>query len=197
MLSACFSKADKRPTQELASKRQALSSATDRGVSIWRIENRAMKTISPVELQMLIDKTDVELIDVRPRKDFERVHAWPARSIPLSQFEPHSVLAHRQLDRHAPIYLMCRDTTLASLAACGLAGAGLDEPIVVEGGLEAWQGQCLPVVRKKFWQIPKIAALKTVLHAVIAAPLTLASPISISRGSCSFRGLGGRVAVGP
>ena len=116
-----------------------------------------MKTITPFELQMLIDKGDVELIDVRPKRDFEKVHALVARSIPLSQFEPHSVLAHRKLDRHAPLYLMCRDNTLASLAACGLAGAGLDEPIVVEGGLEAWQGQCLPVVCKKFWKLPPVA----------------------------------------
>ena len=116
-----------------------------------------MKTITPFELQMLIDQGDVELIDVRPKRDFEGVHALVARSIPLSEFEPHSVLAHRKLDRHAPLYLMCRDTTLASLAACGLAGAGLDEAIVVEGGLEAWQGQCLPVVRKKFWKLPPVA----------------------------------------
>ena len=113
-----------------------------------------MKTITPFELQMLIDRSDVELIDVRPKRDFEKVHALVARSIPLSEFEPHSVLAHRKLDRHAPLYIMCRDNTLASLAACSLAGAGLDEPIVVEGGLEAWQGQCLPVARKKFWKLP-------------------------------------------
>jgi len=116
-----------------------------------------MKTITPLELQMLIDKGDVELIDVRPKKDFEKVHALVARSIPLSQFEPHSVLAQRKLDRHAPLYLMCRDNTLASLAACGLAGAGLDETIVVEGGLEAWQGQRLPVVHRKFWKLPPVA----------------------------------------
>jgi rhodanese-related sulfurtransferase len=122
-----------------------------------------MRTITPVELQMLIDKSDVELIDVRPRKDFEKVHVLSARSIPLSQLEPHSMLAHRKLDRHAPIYLMCRDNTLASLAACGLASAGLDEPIVVEGGLEAWQGQCLPVVRKKFWGLPIIDPRAAVL----------------------------------
>ena len=116
-----------------------------------------MKTITPFELQVLIDQGDVELIDVRPKRDFEKLHALVARSIPLSEFEPHSVLVHRKLDRHAPIYLMCRDNTLASLAACGLTGAGLDEPIVVDGGLEAWQGQCLPVTRKKSWVLPPVA----------------------------------------
>jgi rhodanese-related sulfurtransferase len=108
-----------------------------------------MKTITPFELQMLIDKRTVELIDVRPKKEFKTAHAWVARSIPLSEFEPHSVLAHRKLDKRAPLYIMCRNRMLASLAACGLAAAGLPEPIVVDGGIEAWEEQCLPIVRKR------------------------------------------------
>lgn len=132
-----------------------------------------MKTITPFELQMLIDKNDVELIDVRPRKDFEKVHALPARSIPLSEFEPHSVLAHRKLDRHAPLYLMCRRKTLASLAACGLAGAGLDEAVVVEGGLEAWQNQGLPVVRSTSWRMPRMELATTTLVAGFVVGLGL------------------------
>ena len=67
-----------------------------------------MKTITPFELQMLIDKGPVELIDVRPRQEFKTVHALVARSVPLSELEPHSMLAHRKLDRHAPLYIMCR-----------------------------------------------------------------------------------------
>ncbi len=133
-----------------------------------------MKTITPFDLQLLIDNGDVELIDVRPKKDFEKVHALVARSIPLSEFEPHSVLAHRKLDKRAPLYIMCRKKTLASLAACGLAGAGLDEPIVVEGGLEAWAGQCLPVVRKKFWRLPEMEAPTAILLVGLAVGLGLA-----------------------
>jgi len=136
-----------------------------------------MKTITPFELQRLIDRGDVELIDVRPRKDFEKVHALTARSIPLSTFEPHSVLAHRKLDKHAPLYLMCRRKTLATLAACGLAGAGLDEPIVVEGGLEAWEGQRLPVVRRaNLWQRPSLDTPTAMLFAGAVVVLSLALP---------------------
>src|SRR6266550_1309362 len=122
-----------------------------------------MKTITPVELQMLIDRRDVELIDVRPKKDFKELHALGARSVPLSRFEPHSVLAHRKLHRPAPLYIMSRERALASLAACSLAGAGLAEPVVVEGGIEAWEGQCLPVVRNKPWRMPVMNILTAAL----------------------------------
>jgi rhodanese-related sulfurtransferase len=132
-----------------------------------------MKRITPFELQLLIDKGDVELIDVRPNKDFKKVHALMARSIPLSEFEPHSVLAHRKLAKHEPLYIMCRRKTLASPAACALAGAGLEEPIVVEGGLEAWEGQCLPVVCKKSWRLP-VNAPSAILLGGLAVGLGLA-----------------------
>jgi peptidoglycan/xylan/chitin deacetylase (PgdA/CDA1 family)/rhodanese-related sulfurtransferase len=138
-------------------------------------KDEPMKTITPFELQRLIDKGAVELIDVRPRKDFEKVHALTARSIPLSGFEPHSVLASRRLDKHAPLYLICRRKTLASLAACGLAGAGLEEAIVVEGGLEAWEGQCLPVARRvNLWRMPRLDAPTIMLLLGIAVVLGLA-----------------------
>ena len=128
-----------------------------------------MNTISPFELQMLIDQRDVELIDVRPKKDFKELHALGARSVPLSRFEPHSVLAHRKLDRRAPLYIMSRERALASLAACSLASAGLAEPIVVEGGIEGWERQCLPVVRNKPWRMPVINILTAVLNKQISA----------------------------
>ena len=130
-----------------------------------------MKTITPIELQMLIDQCDVELIDVRSKKDFKTVHALGARSIPLSGLEPHSILAHRKLDRRAPLYIMSRERALASLAACSLAGAGLAEPVVVEGGIEAWEGQCLPVARNKSWRRSAINASTTALLASFLSAL--------------------------
>ena len=108
-----------------------------------------MKTITPFELQMLISEGVVEVIDVRPKDDFKRVHVVVARSIPLANFEPHTVLAHRRLDKREPLYIMCHKRMLASLAAGSLAAAGLLEPVVVDGGIEAWERQCLPLARER------------------------------------------------
>ena len=100
-----------------------------------------MKTITPIALRRLMDVGRIELIDVRRQDDFRKVHALGARSVPLRRFEPHSVLAHRKLDRGAPLYLMCDKSMLASAAAGSLSGAGFDKSIVVQGGLEAWLEQ--------------------------------------------------------
>jgi rhodanese-related sulfurtransferase len=133
-----------------------------------------MKTITPFELQLLIDKRKVELIDVRPKKEFKTVHALVARSIPLVEFEPRSVLSHRKLDKSAPLYLMCRNRILASIAAGGLAVAGLPEPIVVDGGIEAWERQCLPVIRERSWRMPVMDAPTAALLTAFAFGLGLA-----------------------
>jgi rhodanese-related sulfurtransferase len=111
-----------------------------------------MKTITPFELQTLIDKRYVEVIDVRAREDFKKAHVLVARSIPPRTFEPHSVLAHRRSDKHAPLYIIGERKAIASLVAGELAAAGLAEPVVVEGGSEAWEEQGLPVVRERSWR---------------------------------------------
>lgn len=130
-----------------------------------------MKTITACELQRLIDGGPVELIDVRPRKHFEKIHAVTARSIPLCEFEPHSVVAHRKLDRRAPLYIMSQREMRASLAACSLSGAGLVDPIVVKGGLESWEKQHLPIAGSQSWRLPTLRALKSMLLSDIAAVL--------------------------
>src|SRR5450755_4063689 len=118
-----------------------------------------MKTITPFELQMLIDKRCLEVIDVRSQKDFERVHVSGAQSVPLRNFEPYSVLEHRGRNRGAPLYIIAERKAQASLVACGLAAAGLAEPIVVDGGLEACEAECLPVARQRSWQDLRFALM--------------------------------------
>lgn len=131
-----------------------------------------MKTIDPVELQRRIDKCDVELIDVRPAKDFKKVHALAAHSIPWSSFEPHTVIAHRKLDRRSPLYIMAREKAVASLAACSLASTGLATPVVVEGGIEGWAGHCLPTVCRRPWHLPRTNIRRRQRSSVLQSAFT-------------------------
>ena len=72
-------------------------------------------------------------------------------------------------------YILCAATVCRfSLAACDLAAAGLAEPIVVDGGIEAWERQCLPVTRQRSWHMPVIDAPAAALLAALAFGLGLA-----------------------
>ena len=86
----------------------------------------------------------VELIDVRPREDFEREHIRGARSIPLSHLTPRRSCRTRTPGR---LFLICNGRVRASLAAGMLREAGCLDPVVIEGGMKSWKAQGLPTLQ--------------------------------------------------
>lgn len=113
-----------------------------------------MKTIDPLELEARIHRGDrFELIDVRAREDFQKIHAFGARSLPLAEFRAKKVLRERTLPASEPLYIMCREKALAELAAESLEADGCENAIIVKGGIKAWVHHGLPVVRRERWQL--------------------------------------------
>lgn len=109
-----------------------------------------MKTIRPLELEALLEADKpVEIIDIRPIEDFEKVHIEGAHSIPLAELSAETVLRSRELLSTEPLYLISESGALAQLSACELERQGLDSPVIVSGGMHAWQGDGLPVVRHR------------------------------------------------
>ena len=58
---------------------------------------------------------------------------------------------------------MCREGVRAKVAAEEFATAGFDNSIIVEGGMEAWEHEGLPVVRRRSagtaWRLALLAGL--------------------------------------
>lgn len=101
-----------------------------------------MRTITPQDLsRLLIEKPDLNVIDVRTPVEFTEVHVAQARSEPLDKFNAAAV------DPERPVYLLCRSGARATKAAEQLVAAGHREPVVVEGGTLAWIAAGLPVER--------------------------------------------------
>ena len=125
-----------------------------------------MKTIHPIGLARLIATHQLfDLIDVRTKEEFDKAHIPGARSIPLPELRASKVLRDRKLPATEPLYVICRSRALAGLASGILEGAGCPNAVVVDGGMETWQAQGLPVVRKKWF--PKIA-IDTPMLALVA-----------------------------
>jgi rhodanese-related sulfurtransferase len=106
-----------------------------------------MKAIRPVELETLLESDrPVEILDIRPRGQFQNAHIEGAHSLPLAEVSPASVLLSRQLLPTEPLYLVSQSGAMAQLSACELERQGLDNLIIVAGGMHAWQHDGFPVV---------------------------------------------------
>lgn len=128
-----------------------------------------MRTITPQDLnRLLIEKPDLTVIDVRTPVEFAEVHVAQARNEPLDKFNAAAV------DSERPVYLLCRSGARATKAAGQLAATGHHEPVVVEGGTQAWIAAGLPVERGQTSVISlerqvRIAAGSIVLTGVLLA----------------------------
>jgi rhodanese-related sulfurtransferase len=109
-----------------------------------------MKTICPLELKALLETSQpIEILDIRPRPEFENVHIEGAHSMPSEEICAGTLVSTRQLLMTEPLYLVSESGTLAQLQARALERQGLDNLFVIDGGMEAWQGDDLPVVRRR------------------------------------------------
>ena len=105
-----------------------------------------MKTIHPLELKALIEANEpVEIIDVRPREQFEKHHLPGAHSLPSQTLTVEKLIHSRELPSMEPLYLISGSGTLARLTAAKLEWSGLDNFVVIEGGMQAWERNALPV----------------------------------------------------
>jgi rhodanese-related sulfurtransferase len=103
-----------------------------------------MKTISPIELQnLLIARPDLPLFDVRTPVEFSEVHVPQARNVPLDELRPGTL----PLRKDEPVYLLCRTDNRSALAAEKFAKEGFVQPIILQGGTQAWIAGNFPVVR--------------------------------------------------
>ena len=107
-------------------------------------------TISPTALKDLTQSgKKVELIDVRTPVEFREVHIEFARSVPLDQLNPQSVMQSRKEPSSEPLYVVCRSGSRAQQACDKFAQAGFTNVVNVEGGTLACIQAGVPVVRGK------------------------------------------------
>lgn len=87
--------------------------------------------------QWLEQGVDVRVLDVRSPAEFEGVHIPGAYNVPLDTLGEHAEDIQRHVDE--PVVLVCRSGMRASQAEQRLAGAGMGNVKVLEGGMMAWE----------------------------------------------------------
>lgn len=103
--------------------------------------------------EMLETGGECQVIDVREFSEFNSERIAEAQLMPLSNFEKHA----DEIDHSKPVYLMCRSGNRATRAAENLAAKGFTDIHVVKGGMTAWSGADLPVIKgeSKVWSLER------------------------------------------
>ena len=104
-----------------------------------------VRRIGPAQLTGLINRDNALVVDLRSPGEFEKGHIAGSKNVQPSQVDPE----HKQLAaaKALPVVLVCRVGQTASGAAKRLRKAGFAQVSVLEGGIQAWQGADLPLVK--------------------------------------------------
>lgn len=109
----------------------------------------SVNTISPQELNKLLESGNCDLIDVRTPAEYEEVHATKAVNKPLDRLAPKEVMDARNGSADKPLYVICKSGNRAGKACEKFVAAGYENVVNVAGGTDAWASAGLPVVRGK------------------------------------------------
>lgn len=90
---------------------------------------------------------DTLLVDVRTPGEFQAASIEGAVNLPLSQVDAH--LRRIVRDAGGRMVLICQSGTRAGQAATTLAGAGLSDVVVLDGGMNSWVAAGAPVRREE------------------------------------------------
>ena len=102
-----------------------------------------MKSIDSKSLLELHNNTPAQLLDVRTPVEFEAAHISGSKLIALDSLDCQQV--RTQFDVSKPIYVICRTGNRAQQAIQKLKAEAIDSAVLLEGGIEAWQQQKLPL----------------------------------------------------
>ena len=150
----------------------------------------SISTISPKELYNLVcSGKQINLIDVRTPAEFREVHVTFAINVPLGQLNAKE-LVEATRDSESPLYVICKSGARGKQACEKLSSAGCRCVVNVEGGTQAWDNACLPVLRgKKAISLERQVRIIAGLLIVVGSILTIAfnQPLwSLLCGACGI-----------
>lgn len=104
---------------------------------------RGGKKISPNQVGLMVNNDNAQLIDIRPKKDFEKGYIQGSRNIPFTELAK-QLDSLKQSDR--PIIIVCQ---MGMTAGTAVAMIGKDNVYRLDGGVEGWKASGLPLVAEK------------------------------------------------
>ena len=138
-------------------------------------------------LRWIAEPGAATVLDVRTPAEFETAHLTGSYSVPLDLLREHTEEFAAHLDR--PVVLICQSGVRAEQAAQRLAGVGLANLHILDGGLPALTSAGAPVTRGRArWamdrQVRLVAGSLVLTGALVSlvVPAAIALPIAVGAG---------------
>ena len=108
-------------------------------------QRKQAKTLSPAAAVDLINHKDAVVIDLREPELFKAGHIIDAICVPTDDF------SQKRMEKYKskPLILVCTRGLQSAALATKLREQGFTEPMVLAGGITAWQTANLPLVKGK------------------------------------------------
>jgi rhodanese-related sulfurtransferase len=144
--------------------------------------------ITPAELAPLLRRDPTSrLLDVRTPGEFETVHIPGSYNVPLDDLAEHGATI-AAIDE--PVVLVCRTGGRATKAESTLAGLGMGNLMVLDGGIAAWDQHGLPVRRGAAprWSLERQVRLAA--GAMVLVAILLSVVVAEAKWIAGFVGAG-------
>lgn len=106
---------------------------------------RGGESVSPQQATNLVNREDARVVDLRDADEFRQGHVAGSINIPMSQFAERVAELDKFKDK--PVILVCKMGTSASLAGRQLRARGFAKVARIQGGIQGWRADNLPVVK--------------------------------------------------
>ena len=114
--------------------------------TLWQSIGGGMKKLSPMDATQLINREDAVVLDVRSDGEFNQGHIVNSVNIPQKSVQDQ--LSKLEKYRSRPIITACRTGQIAQGVGSVLRKNGFEQVYNLAGGLVAWEGANLPLVKK-------------------------------------------------
>jgi rhodanese-related sulfurtransferase len=109
-----------------------------------RMKAQSFAALSPVQVVRLMNQGAL-VIDLRARESYDNGHIGEARNIPTAALESQVETLNKWRDKNVIIY--CDSGRDAAAAARTLAKLGFTKAVSLDGGLNSWIKDNMPVIR--------------------------------------------------
>jgi rhodanese-related sulfurtransferase len=106
---------------------------------------RGGQSVSAQQATNMVNREDAKVIDLRDADEFRQGHVAGSINIPMSQFTERAAELDKFKDK--PVILVCKTGTTATLAGRQLSARGFANVARMQGGMQGWRADNLPVVK--------------------------------------------------